>query len=297
MLEELETFLAVAECRNFTKAAQKRNLSQPTVSVQIKKIEEYFGTSLIERNIRHKNIALTASGKILQQSAKSICAEIEYAKAAIADLQGKIQGTLRIGASQTIGEYFLPEYLGRFTKNYNKMEPEIIIANTRHILKLLLDGEIDIGLVEGEVNEPGVKAEGFYDDKLVVITAPGQEAAAGEKRWIIREEGSASRTQWENFVKSSNITAKRKPIIFNTNFAVKEAVKNNLGQALISEHIARQAEARGEVEINANYPVSVRRFYCLTADGRAERKAVSIFKNDLQLNFAQNEVNWDKREK
>ena len=100
MLEELETFLSVAECRNFTRAAQKRNLSQPTVSVQIKKLEEYFGMFLIERNVRHKTIALTPAGKILLQSAKSICAEMEYAKAAINDLQGKIEGTLRIGASQ-----------------------------------------------------------------------------------------------------------------------------------------------------------------------------------------------------
>ena len=271
MLEELETFLAVAECRNFTKAAQKRNLSQPTVSVQIKKLEEYFGTFLIERTVRHKSIALTPAGKILQQSAK------------------------RIGASQTIGEYFLPEYLGRFAKTYNKLEPEIIIGNTQQIVKFLLNGEIDVGLVEGEVAEPGVKAEAFYHDKLVVITATGQQEA-GSKRWIIREEGSASRAQWENYIKNNNIIVERKPIIFNTNFAVKEAVKNNLGLALISQYIASRAAKRGEVAISAGYPVAVRNFYCLTADGRAERRAVSIFKQDLQQNFTQKEGKNKKKE-
>ena len=83
MIEELETFLAVAEYRNFTRAAQKRNISQPTASVQIKKLEEFFGASLIERTAKHKNVALTSAGKILLQSAGNICAEIEYAKAAI----------------------------------------------------------------------------------------------------------------------------------------------------------------------------------------------------------------------
>ena len=295
MLEELETFLAVAECHNFTKAAQKRNLSQPTVSVQIKKLEEYFGTFLIERNVRHKRIALTAAGKILQQSAKIICAEMEYAKAAVADLQGKIEGTLRIGASQTIGEYFLPEYLGRFAKTYNKLEPEIIIGNTQQIVKLLLDGEIDVGLVEGEVIEAGVKAEVFYHDKLVVIMATGQQEG-GAKRWIIREEGSASRAQWETYIKNNNIIIERKPIIFNTNFAVKEAVKNNLGLALISQYIASRAAKRGEVAISVGYPAAVRNFYCLTADGRAERRAVSIFKQDLQQNFTQKEGKNKKKE-
>ncbi|PWM77584.1 MAG: LysR family transcriptional regulator [Phascolarctobacterium sp.] len=295
MLEELETFLSVAECRNFTRAAQKRNLSQPTVSVQIKKLEEYFGMFLIERNVRHKTIALTPAGKILLQSAKSICAEMEYAKAAINDLQGKIEGTLRIGASQTIGEYFLPEYLGRFTKDYNKMEPEIIIANTQQILRLLADGEIDVGLVEGEITEPGIKAETFYNDKLVVITAV-KENEAGEKRWIIREEGSASRAQWERFIKDNNITPGRKPIIFNTNFAVKEAVKNNLGVALISQHIAKQSAERGEVAISRQYKAAVRNFYCLTADARQERRAVSIFKSHLQHNFTENKVKEKKSE-
>lgn len=285
----------MAECRNFTKAAQKRNLSQPTVSVQIKKLEEYFSTFLIERTVRHKSIALTPAGKILLQSTKSICAEMEYAKAAISDLQGKIEGTLRIGASQTIGEYFLPEYLGRFSKDYNKMEPEIIIANTRQILRLLANGGIDVGLVEGEITEPGIKAEPFYNDKLVVIIANVQDGPE-EKRWIIREEGSASRTQWESFIQNNNIALHRKPIIFNNNFAVKEAVKNNLGVALISQHIASQSAECGEVAISRRYPAAVRNFYCLTADGRQERRAVSIFKNHLRQNFTENEVKEKKSE-
>ena len=140
----------------------------------------------------------------------------------------------------------------------------------------MLDGEIDVGLVEGEVIEAGVKAEVFYHDKLVVIMATGQQEG-GAKRWIIREEGSASRAQWETYIKNNNIIVERKPIIFNTNFAVKEAVKNNLGLALISQYIASRAAKRGEVAISVGYPAAVRNFYCLTADGRAERRAVSIF--------------------
>lgn len=295
MIEELETFLAVAEYRNFTRAAQKRNISQPTASVQIKKLEEFFGASLIERTAKHKNVALTSAGKILLQSAGNICAEIEYAKAAIGGWQEKLEGVLRIGASQTIGEYFLPEYLGRFTKKYSKLEPEIIIGNTKHIVNLLLNGEIDVGLVEGEVQESGINAEAFYRDRLVVIAAAGYEAG-GNMRWIIREEGSASREQWESFVRESNININRRPVIFNTNFAVKEAVKNNLGCALISEHIAAQAQRAGEVSIADSYPAARRDFYCLTLHSRAERRAVTVFKEDLHENFAKNEGNKNKNE-
>lgn len=294
MFEELATFLAVAECRNFTKAAQKRNISQPTASVQIKKLEEYFGASLIERNPKHKNIALTPAGKLLLRSAGAILGEIDYAKNAIGDLQGKITGVLRIGASQTIGEYFLPEYLGRFSKTYNKLEPEIIIGNTQQIVRLLLSGEIDTGLVEGEINEPGIRAEAFYHDRLVVIAAAGAHEA---QRWVIREEGSASRSQWEEFISKNNIKLFKKPVIFNTNFAVKEAVKNNLGRALISEHIARKACEAGEVKIMEDYPAPVRDFFCLTAGGRDERRAVAIFKEDLYVNFTKNDEKPNKNEK
>ena len=265
MIEELETFLAVAEYRNFTRAAQNRNISQPTASVQIKKLEEFFGASLIERTAKHKNVALTSAGKILLQSAGNIC------------------------------EYFLPEYLGRFTKKYSQLEPEIIIGNTKHIVNLLLNGEIDVGLVEGEVQESGINAEAFYRDMLVVIAAAGHEAG-GNMRWIIREEGSASREQWESFVRESNININRRPVIFNTNFAVKEAVKNNLGCALISEHIATQAQRAGEVSIADNYPAARRDFYCLTLHSRAERRAVTVFKEDLHENFAKNEGNDNKNE-
>lgn len=295
MIEELETFLAVAECRNFTRAAQKRNISQPTASMQIKKLEEFFGASLIERTIKHKKVTLTSAGKILLQSAVNICAEIEYTKAVIGGWQEKIEGVLRIGASQTIGEYFLPEYLGRFTQKYSKLEPEIIIGNTKHIVNLLLNSEIDVGLVEGKIQENGINAEAFYRDRLVVI-ASAKHKIGGNMRWIIREEGSASREQWERFVREYKININRRPVIFNTNFAVKEAVKNNLGCALISEHIAAQAQRTGEVSIADNYAAAWRDFYCLTLHRRAERYAVTVFKEDLHENFAKNEVNEKKNE-
>lgn len=117
MIEELETFLAVAEYRNFTRAAQKRNISQPTASVQIKKLEEFFGASLIERTAKHKNVALTSAGKILLQSAGNICAEIEYAKAAIGGWQEKLEGVLRIGQARRLANTFCRNILAGLPKN------------------------------------------------------------------------------------------------------------------------------------------------------------------------------------
>ena len=97
-------------------------------------------------------------------------------------------------------------------------------------------------------------------------------------------------------MRKSNININRRPVIFNTNFAVKEAVKNNLGCALISEHIAAQAQKAGEISIADNYPAARRDFYCLTLHSRAERRAVTVFKEDLHENFAKNEGNDNKNE-
>lgn len=157
------------------------------------------------------------------QSAGNICAEIEYAKAAI----GGWQENLKVCCASAQARRLANTFAGiswQVYKKYSQLEPEIIIGNTKHIVNLLLNGEIDVGLVEGKVHESGINAEAFYRDRLVVIAAAGHEAG-GNMRWIIREEGSASREQWESFVRESNINIKRRPVIFNTNLPLKRRLK------------------------------------------------------------------------
>lgn len=90
-------------------------------------------------------------------------------------------------------------------------------------------------------------------------------------QWITREHGSGTRVQWEAFLQKSGVES-AKTIIFNTNFAVKEAVKNGLGYALLSEHIARQAALANEIEIIETQDEEERKFLCLTLAGRSNEQ-------------------------
>ena len=99
----------------------------------VKHLEEYFNTTLIQRSIKQKNIYVTESGNLLYERSKQIINLLETTKDDLMDYGNIIKGKLRIGASFTIGEYFLPAFLGKFTKAYPNLELEVVIENTHNI--------------------------------------------------------------------------------------------------------------------------------------------------------------------
>ena len=102
--------------------------------------------------------------------------------------------------------------------------------------------------------------------------------------WITREQGSGTRVQWEEFLEKNSVLP-AKTIIFNTNFAVKEAVRNDLGFALLSEHIAKQAAAAGEVELIETQEEAGRKFVCLTLASETMSRNVQTLVDNLKRDF------------
>ena len=256
MLEEIKTFIAVVECKNFTRAAESINLSQPSVSLHIKRLEEYFNTTLIQRSIKQKNIVITKSGELLYKRGKQILSLLEDTKYDLLDYTKSIKGELKIGASFTIGEYFLPAFLGEFSKQYPELKLQVTIKNTAEICKMVENLEVDLGLIEGIVPSDKFQYENFYRDKMV-LAVPNNNPIANKKfskesyenqTWITREEGSGTREYLDIFLQNNEITPKN-VIVLGSNYAVKEAVKNNLGVTFISEHIAKIAEKNKELKI------------------------------------------------
>ena len=275
MWEELKTFIEVVEQQSFTKAAQKLNISQPTVSLHIRRLEECFNAVLIRRSKKQKQLSVTYAGMIVYDAAKQ--------------MKSEIKGRLAIGASLTIGEYFLPAFLGRFMKRYPQLEIEVKIDNTVHICELLQSNKIDVGLVEGETGDKKFHKEEFYIDRLVLIGPIGSPKKMQRRdletvTWITREQGSGTRVQWEEFLEKNSVLP-AKTIIFNTNFAVKEAVRNDLGYALLSEHIAKQAAAAGEVELIETQEEAGRKFVCLTLASETMSRNVQTLVDNLKRDF------------
>jgi len=255
MIDELKTFVAVVEHSNFTKAAEAINLSQPSVSLHIKHLEEYFKTTLIQRSIKQKTIYITDSGNLLYERSKQIIKLLDDTKSELLDYGTAIKGRLRIGASFTIGEYFLPAFLGQFTKAFPELELEVAIENTHNICEKVKNYQVDIALVEGTVPS-NFETNHFYKDSMEIAVPFNHDLASEEfsieavqnQTWISREIGSGTREYLELFLSTNNISAKN-VIVFGSNYSVKEAVKNNLGITLISSLVTETAINNHEISI------------------------------------------------
>ena len=172
---------------------------------------------------------------------------------------------------------------------YPQLDIEVKIDNTVHICELLQSNKIDVGLVEGETGDKKFHKEEFYIDRLVLIWPIGSPKKMQRRdletvTWITREQGSGTRVQWEEFLEKNSVLP-AKTIIFNTNFAVKEAVRNDLGYALLSEHIAKQAAAAGEVELIETQEEAGRKFVCLTLASETMSRNVQTLVDNLKRDF------------
>lgn len=284
MIDELKTFIAVVEHRNFTKAAEAINLSQPSVSLHIKHLEKYFNTTLIQRSIKQKNIHITESGHLLYERSKQIIKLLEDTKADLLDYGTIIKGRLRIGASFTIGEYFLPSFLGHFSRMYPDLELEVTIENTHNICEKVKSFQVDLGLVEGTVPSFYFVNNNFYKDKMELAVPynyylVNQEFSIEElqnQTWISRELGSGTREYLDLFLSTNNINPKN-IIVFGSNYSVKEAVRNSLGITFISSLVTETSLRDKEISTLKTPQQYTRNFSYILQKGVIPSKAILVF--------------------
>ena len=222
MLEELKTFIAVVEHKNFTRAGEYLNLSQPSVSTHIKNLESSFDVTLINRSVKQKNICITENGYKLYEKAKEIINLLDITYIEVKDNNNSLKGTLKVGTSLTIGEYFLPKFLSIFSKKYPDIDVEIVIENTSLICSHLKDLTLDIGLIEGTPTLGSFNQEYFLKDQLVLAFNPSNNKLINIKSyeelnnhlWIVREDGSGSREYFNMFLESNKIIPNKIRLIF-----------------------------------------------------------------------------------
>lgn len=200
MIEELKTFLAVVDKKSFTKAAAAINISQPSVSLHISNLEKYFQTKLIERSNKQRSIFITAQGDLLYKRAKQILSVLEETKEELLQSDHSPSGTLRIGASMTIGEFLLPSILSEFMKLYPNIKLDMTVENTEHIYEKFKNYDIDIALIEGTVPVENYIHHNFYKDAMVIVApvsfqydkSAQLKTALSNQTWIHREKGSGT---------------------------------------------------------------------------------------------------------
>lgn len=253
IVETLRLFVTVAEQKNFSRAAEILNLSQPGVSLHIRNLENEFGTKLMHRS--PKLVKLTEAGEILYSRAKEILTLYEAAKQDILRLHDMVSGSLQIGASFTIGEYILPRLLAEFALQYPQVEMGLTIGNTEEIIEALRGNKLDLGLVEGTVTATDLSVAPYMKDEMILVAASGHSLSTlritetdllQNQVWVLRESGSGTRAFSDQFIRQAGLQMKRS-YVFNSSQGVKEAVSAGLGIAILSRWVVRKELEAGEI--------------------------------------------------
>lgn len=252
--ELLPTFLAVAEAQSLSAAAKLLNLSQPSVTAHIQKLEEELNTGLIKRSIT--GIQLTEAGHKLLEQARRIQEIVRETAQEVSETK-IVKGHLKIASSTTVAAYALPPLLTEFRKRFPQISLELQIANTEDVLKKIRDGSVPLGLVEGHARAATVHLEPFLEDELLLVCGTTHPHLLRKKEdlrkqtLLLREHGSGTRVVVEKGLKKLNLTAKdfSDVLAIGSSEAIKSSVMAGLGVAFLSRLSIQNELALGKLTV------------------------------------------------
>ena len=269
-LHYLELFNSVAEYESFKKASEVLHISQPALSIQIKKLEEQIGLKLFNK-IGNK-ICLSENGLMLYEYTKKIMSIVNELEYNISTTKNFIGGTINIGGSNTPGTYILPELIGLFKKSYPNTKINLNIANTSEIAHSINNGTLDFAINGGNLDYSSyIYSEKLIEEKLVLVASPLHPLAEKTKvtaeelttaEFVVHKTDSQLYTYYKMFVEDIGIPEKISMYLGNID-AIKRAVCSNLGIALIPYSAVRLDIKFGQLKelklvgVNPTYPYSL----------------------------------------
>jgi LysR family hydrogen peroxide-inducible transcriptional activator len=174
-LRALQYFVKLADLRHFSKAADACFVSQPTLSTQIKKLEDELGVQLVERS--PKNIMLTPVGEEISQRARLVLSDIDQIRAVARRSGNPADGVLRLGLFPTLAPYYLPHVVPGLRTRYPNLRLQLAEEKTESIVTQLKQGELDAGLLALPINEDGLDMEILFEEPFVVALPADHELA------------------------------------------------------------------------------------------------------------------------
>lgn len=240
-LRQLQVFEAVARHCSFRRAAEELFLTQPSVSLQVKKLRTALGMPLFEQI--GKRIYLTEAGECLYEASRQVLDTLSRAEMKVADLKGLKRGHLRL-AVVTTAKYFAPRVLGVFCERYPGVEVSLKVTNRERVLERLHANIDDLYIIGRPPDSPDMHFEPFVANPLVVM-APHTHPLAGERGislarladepFIIREPGSGTRMAMEALFAAHGLMPRIR-MELGSNEAIKHAIAGGLGVAVLSRH-------------------------------------------------------------
>lgn len=280
-LEQLRIFVAVAEREHVTQAARDIHLTQSAVSAAISTLESTHATRLFDRIGRR--IELTEAGRLFLAEARAVLARAAAAEAMLGDLAGLKRGTLRIGASQTVGNYWLPPLMHRYRSAHPGITLELTIGNTEAVAEHVRESRVDIGFIEGEVDDPALSLVPVADDEMVVVAHPALLAGRPDHLtpadlaalpWVFRESGSGTRTILEEALEERGLSLAKLDIVLTlpSNEAVRAAVEAGAGATALSRLVVAAPLETGVLRA-LEMPLPTRQFCLLRHRERSATRA------------------------
>ena len=289
-LEQLRIFVGVAEREHMTAAARALNVTQSAASATIAALEARHGVKLFHRVGR--GITLTETGQMFLLEARGVLARASAAETLLEEFGGLKRGTLRVVASQTIAAYWLPAILAAFHDRYPSLAVELAIGNTGQAAACVRDGQAELGIVEGEVNDPALAQWPIGEDRLVLVRSrpfAGETIDAAwlrNARWVEREQGSGTRSTFEGHLRALEVDPDAREVVLTlpSNESVRTAVEEGAGVAALSSLVVAPALKAGTLHA-APLNFTRRPFFALRHKERYRTKAADALLELIRSRF------------
>lgn len=252
-LHQLQVFSKVVQNRSITKAAAELFMTQPAVSIQLRKFQDQFDIPLTE--VVRKRLRITDFGMEIYRMSEKILGEVYAINYKTQAYKGLLSGRLSIGVVST-GKYVMPYFLAGFMQKHTGIDLIMDVTNKARVMESLASGDIDFALVSILPAKPEVYEEVLMDNELYFIANAAFEA--GRKKLskeelekyalLYREEGSATRKVMEDYFEQKKFQA-RKKIELTGNEAVKQAVLAGLGISVMPLIGIREEIKSGRLKI------------------------------------------------
>jgi DNA-binding transcriptional LysR family regulator len=282
-LKQLEVFIAVAQEGNVTRAASQLNITQSATSMALADFETQLRRKLFDRV--GKRLQLNDAGRLLLPKSIDTVArasEIEV----LAGSGAEIAGSLRIGASLTIGNYLMPGLMGSFMRRHPGTRMQLNVTNTRHVIQDVEQFHIDVGFIEGFCHDPEIEAIPWGEDELVIFCAIDHplaqldnvsDAELSKADWILREPGSGTREVFDNAVLGKLRTLNLVMELGHTE-AIIRAVEAGIGISCSSRLTLTDALARKSLKVLRTPFLNLRReFFMLVHRQKYRTQALEEF--------------------
>ncbi len=253
MEDKLQILKVIVEEEGFTNAAEKLYKSQPSISRDIKTLEEKYQIKIFENTRKH--IILTEEGRELYNYACQLAILDEQLQTKINQHKEDVKGKFVIGTSHTFGQSMLLDLTIYLQTKYPKLNIHIYIYNSADILNKLKDYSLDLGIIEKPVLDDKINSEVLTRDKLLLVKNKQTNQNLNQLRCYVRETGSGIRYYQDMLLQQLNLTSRK--VVINDNQLILELVKQNMGFTILSNFSIKSFDedyiVTNDLDLNRNF--------------------------------------------